>query len=121
MQACTRGFTKLHNLIFMIVTVYYVTITTRYFLNYLDNIIFRTQDDVNIFNHLTCFSMSTFFATLTGNDASNRLNIIKFVISRSISVEIDTSLALFQKNIFCGPFVLFFSQTTLAEFINQSC
>ena len=36
-------------------------------------------------------------AILTGNDASNRLNIIIFVISRSISVELDTSLALFQK------------------------
>ena len=53
------------------------------------------KGDGNIFSHLTFFSILTFFATLTGNDASNRLNIIIFVISRSISVEIDTSLALF--------------------------
>ena len=53
------------------------------------------------------FSILTFFATLTGNDASNRLNIIIFVISRSISVEIDTSLALFKKKI-GGHFDFFF-------------
>ena len=55
------------------------------------------QGDVNIFSELTFFKFLTFFAPLTGNDASNRLNIIIFAISRSISVEIDTSLALFQK------------------------
>ena len=54
------------------------------------------------------FSILTFFATLTGNDAPNRLNIIIFVISRSISVEIDTSLALFQKFCFWRPFWIFF-------------
>ena len=54
------------------------------------------------------FSILTFFATLTGNDAPNRLNIIIFVISRSISVEIDTSLALFQKFYFWRPFWFFF-------------
>ena len=62
------------------------------------------QGHVNIFCHLTFFSILTMFATLTGNDASNRLNIIIFVISRSISVEIDTSLALFQKFYFWRSF-----------------
>ena len=41
-------------------------------------------------------------AILFGKDASNRLNFIKFVISRSILVEIETSLALFPKNNFGG-------------------
>ena len=39
----------------------------------------------------------------TGNDVFYRLNIIIFVVSRSISVEIDTSLALFKKKN-CGHF-----------------
>ena len=52
------------------------------------------------------FSILTCFATLTGNDASNRLNIIIFVISRSILVGIDTSLALLP--FFCVHFELFF-------------
>ena len=54
------------------------------------------------------FSILTFFATLTENDTSNRLNIIIFVISRSISVEKDTSLALFKKTNFGGHFDFFF-------------
>ena len=45
---------------------------------------------------------------MTGNDATNRLNIIIFVISRSISVEIDTSLALFQKKKFLAAILIFF-------------
>ena len=58
------------------------------------------QGDVNIiFSHLTFFNFDI-FDTLTGNDASNQLNIIIFVTSRSISDDIDTSLALFQKNCF---------------------
>ena len=59
----------------------------------------------------------TFCATLTGNEASNRLNITIFVISRSISVEIDTSLALFKKlyfYVFC-----MFSFATLSR--SQFC
>ena len=62
------------------------------------------QGDVNIFSQLTFFLIIDIFAHLTGNDASNRLNIIIFAISRSISVEIDTSLALFQKKKFWRPF-----------------
>ena len=54
------------------------------------------------------FFILTFFATLTGNDASNRLDIIIFVISRSISVEIDLSLVLFQKFYVWRPFLIFF-------------
>ena len=54
------------------------------------------------------FQFRHFFATLTGNDASNWLNIIKFVISRSISVEIDTSLAYYLKFYFRRPFWTFF-------------
>ena len=44
----------------------------------------------------------------SGNDAFNRLNSIIFVINRSISVEIDTSLAFFQKMYFWRPFWIFF-------------
>ena len=47
-------------------------------------------------------------AILTGYDAFNRLNIIIFVISRSILVEFDTSLALFRKFYFWRPFWFFF-------------
>merc|ERR1712115_592931 len=66
------------------------------------------QGDVNIFSHLTIFSFFLhFLAFFSGNDASNRLNIIIFVISRSISVVIDTSLALFQK-IFLAAILIFF-------------
>jgi len=65
------------------------------------------QGDVNIFSHLTFKKKITFFATLIGNDASNRLNISTFVGSRLISVEIGTSLALFKKNIFSGHFDFF--------------
>ena len=50
----------------------------------------------------------TIFDTLTKNDASNRLNIIIIVIIRSISIEIDTSLALFQKLFFIGHIDFFF-------------
>ena len=53
-----------------------------------------------IFFHSQSFSSKFCYfdisAILTGNDASNRLNISKFVISRSISIKIDTSFALFQ-------------------------
>ena len=66
------------------------------------------QGDVNIFSQLTFFFNFDIFATLTGIDASNRLDIIIFVIRRSISVEIDTSLALFRKKIFGGHFMIFF-------------
>ena len=85
------------------------------------------QGDVNIFIKSIdmFFSILIFFATLTGSDASNRLNIIIYAISRSILVEIDTSLALFQKNIFGGHFEFFRKRgpqywqklpTNLAEF-----
>ena len=70
------------------------------------------QGNVNIFSHLTFFILTFYFvisAILFGNDASNWLNISKLVISMSILVEIDTPLALFQKNIFGGPFDFFFS------------
>ena len=57
------------------------------------------QGDVYILStHLTFFKILIFFAILTGYDASNRLNMITFAISRSISVEIDTSFALFKKD-----------------------
>ena len=65
------------------------------------------QGNVKIFSHLTLFSM-TFFAPLTRNNATNRLNIIIFIISRSISVVKDTSLAFFKKNCFWRPFWIFF-------------
>ena len=71
------------------------------------------KGDVNIFSHLTFFSILNFFAALTGNDASKRLNTIEFVISRPISVEIDISLA-FKKNSLGGHFD-FFSQTLSAK------
>ena len=67
------------------------------------------------------FSILTFFYTLTGNGTSNRLNIIIFMISRSISVEIDTSLALFQKYFFGGHFELVYKMRSaiLAEVTNR--
>ena len=84
------------------------------------------QGDVNIFRHLTFFFNFDIFDTLTGNDTSNRLKMIIFVISRSISVEIDTSLALFKNIFFGGHFDFFFPkrgppywqklQTDLANF-----
>ena len=57
------------------------------------------------------------------NYSSNRQNIIKFVISGSELVEIDTSLARFQKFYFWRPF-WFFSKTrfsTFPEFTDQFC
>ena len=72
------------------------------------------------------FSNFDIFDTLTGNDASNQIKIyiIIFVISRLISVEIDTSLALFQKFYFWRPFWFFSSKTRsaiLADVTNWSC
>ena len=70
------------------------------------------------------------FALLTKNDAFTRLNIIIFVFSRSILVEIDTSLALFQKNFFLVAISIFFLKrglpywrklpTDLADFKKQT-
>ena len=54
------------------------------------------------------FFILILFATVTGNYAFTRLNIIIFVIRRSISVEIDTSLALFQTLYFWRSFWFFF-------------
>ena len=54
------------------------------------------------------FSILTFFAYLTENDISNRLNITKFIIRRSISVEIDTSLALFETFFLAAILIFFF-------------
>ena len=81
------------------------------------------QGDVNIFSQLTFFFIFDIFVFLTGNDASNRLNIIIFVISRSLLVEIDTSLALFQKFYFWRPFWIFSKTRSaiLAEVTNRSC
>ena len=56
------------------------------------------------------FYFLTFFAPLTGNEASNRLNIIIFAISRSISIKIDTSLALFQKKKKLAAILIFFQK-----------
>ena len=61
-----------------------------------------TQGDLNIFSHFTFYlDISAIFFV------SNWLNIIKFVISRSILVEIDTSLALFPNHYF-GVHLVFF-------------
>ena len=71
---------------------------------------------------LTLFLILTFFDTLTKNDASNRLNNIIIVIIGSISIEIDTSLAFFQK-LFLSDILIFFSKTwsaILAEVTNRS-
>ena len=63
-----------------------------------------TQGDVNIFSHFTSYlDISAIFFV------SNWLNIIKFVISRSILVKLDTSIALFKKT-FSSAILNFFSK-----------
>ena len=67
--------------------------------------------------------ISGFFAIFYRNYLSNRQNIIKFVISGSELVEIDTSLARFQKFYFWRPF-WFFSKTRfsiMAEVTDRFC
>ena len=88
-----------------------ISYTNSFFIANLHIMLIRNkipQSDVNIFSHLTFLKILTCYAILTKNDAFNRLNVIKLVISRSILVEIDISLALFKKNFFCGHFDFFF-------------
>ena len=64
----------------------------------------RSLKAMTIYSITLLFYMLTFdydiSAILFEKDASHRLNFTKFVISRSILVEIETSLALFPKNNF---------------------
>ena len=72
-----------------------------------------------------CFcSHFDFFAHFHRNYSSNRQNIIKFVISGSEKVEIDTQLTIFQTFYFYRLFWFFFSKTQfvlLAEVTERFC
>ena len=68
------------------------------------------QGDVNIFSQLTCFfSILICFATLTGNDTSNRLNIIRFVNN----ILVNNKIAQVDVNIF-SQLTCFFQLTFFA-------